>query len=131
MYSWDWSAWLVSAPPFPTIAWMFVYYFFGGHRGHCDVLFGPLMAWIALAISSSFIGFPHARPTFENAILHSSSPELLLPAAISVHGEQVLRTRTGEGPTTYWWVLMTLRLLGVGDGGTHFRSLVRGQYELL
>lgn len=126
MYSWDWSAWLVSAPPLPTIAWMVVSYLFGGHWKYCDVLFGPLMAWIALAISSSFMGLPPIRPTFENAILHSSSPELLLPATISVHGEQVLWTRTSEGPTTHWWVLTTLRLLGDGDGETRFRLRVGG-----
>jgi len=54
------------------------------HRGPCHVLVEPLMACIALAISPSFRGLPYARPTFENAIYHSSSPEQLVPVIFSV-----------------------------------------------
>lgn len=48
------------------------------------------MAVIALATSSSFRGLPWARPTFENATLHSSSPAalLLLSVMISADVEQ-------------------------------------------
>ena len=53
------------------------YYFEKFSEVASHVLFGPLMACIASMISSSFAGLPHARPTFENAMLHSSSPELL------------------------------------------------------
>ena len=51
------------------------------------------MARIALATSSSFRGLPYARPTFENAMLHSSSPEQLVPVIISVYAgnEHTLR----------------------------------------
>jgi hypothetical protein len=52
--------------------------------GGCHVLVEPLMACIALAISSSFKDSPYARPTSENAMLHSSSPEKLVPVIFSV-----------------------------------------------
>jgi hypothetical protein len=47
------------------------------------------MASIALATSSSVRGLPWARPTFENATLHSSSPDAfaLLSVTTSVDEE--------------------------------------------
>jgi len=55
------------------------------HGGPCRILVEPLMACIALAIHSSFRGLPYACPTFDKAILHSSSPEQLVPVIISVY----------------------------------------------
>ena len=67
------------------------------HWGRCCVLVEPLMACIALAISPSFRGLPYARPTFENAVLHSSSPEQLVPVIFSVcAGDEQLAKLTGS-----------------------------------
>jgi len=38
-----------------------------------------------------FFGSPHARPTFENATLHSSSPEFSPAVIISAYGRHTLQ----------------------------------------
>jgi hypothetical protein len=66
------------------------------HWWPCRVLVEPLIARIALAISSPSRGLPYARPTFENAVLHSSSPEQLVPVIFSVYAGDELAKLTGS-----------------------------------